>query len=338
MLGRTLSRLSLTSCLLVSLVSGVSSADPVVLKLAAIAPEGTSWAREVRAFARDVETSTNGAVKVKWYLGGIAGDELQSLDRMRRGQLDGVAVSQACTRLAPSLRVSRVIGLFQSRDEARHIYARLFPTVEQEMSANGYSILTISAFGDEIIFSRTPVRSMTDLRKLRAWFWELDEVWRNEWPALGVNALPLSVNEGTPAYESGKIDSYFVLPTAAIAYQWSSVMRYYTPMPLAYMPACLVIANRALDSLPHNESQAIRAAGAKLGARFDIVNEDLEKQLLGGLFEKQGLQGTPPSQTFQSEFFAQARRARERLDPKLVPPALIEKVNGWLADFRAEHR
>jgi TRAP-type C4-dicarboxylate transport system substrate-binding protein len=337
MVNRTLSRLSITSCLLL-LVSGAASADPVVLKLAAIAPEGTSWAREVRAFSRDVEAATSGAVKVKWYLGGIAGDEVMSLDRLRRGQLDGVAVSEVCTRLAPSLRVSRVLGLFQSRDEARHIYARLFPTVEQEMKANGYSILTISAFGDEIIFSRTPVRSMEDLRKLRPWFWGLDEVWRNEWPALGVHALPLSVNDGTPAYESGKIDSYFVLPTAAIAYQWSSLMRYYTAMPLAYMPACLVIANRALDSLPHNDSQAIRAAGAKLGARFDMVNEALEKQLLEGLFEKQGLQAAPPTPTFQSEFFEQARRAREQLDPALVPRALIEKVNGWLADFRAEHR
>src|SRR3954468_18262980 len=124
--------LRLTALALLSLsIARPAAADPVVLRLAAIAPEGTSWAREVRAFSREVETNTGGAVRIKWYLGGIAGDEVTSLDRTRRGQLDGGAVSVTCTRLAPSLKISRVIGFFRSRDEARHIYARLFPTVEQ---------------------------------------------------------------------------------------------------------------------------------------------------------------------------------------------------------------
>jgi TRAP-type C4-dicarboxylate transport system substrate-binding protein len=315
-----------------------AGADPVVLRLAAIAPEGTSWAREVRAFARDVETSTEGAVRIKWYLGGIAGDEVASIERTRRGQLDGGAVSITCTKLAPSLKVTRVIGFFRNRGEARHVYARLLPTVEQEVLASGFSLLTISAFGNEIVFSRVPVRSMDDLRKLKPFAWGLDDVWRAEWPKLGVPAVPLDVMDGRAAYESGRVDSFFALPTAAIAYQWSSLMRYYVPLPIAYMPACLVIANRAFDSLPNAHKVAIRGAAAKLGVRFDAVNEALETQLLSGLFEKQGLTAVPPSITFLSEFFEQAQAARSQLDDALVPHALIDKVNGWLADFRAEHR
>ena len=54
---------------------------------------------------------------MKWYLGGIAGDELAALERVKRGQLDGEAGAIFCQRLAPTLRVARVPGLFESREE-----------------------------------------------------------------------------------------------------------------------------------------------------------------------------------------------------------------------------
>ncbi|MCA1664398.1 MAG: hypothetical protein LC659_09050, partial [Myxococcales bacterium] len=66
-------------------------AETTVLRMAAIAPEGTSWARELKAFARGVEKATDGALRVKWYLGGVAGDEAEELARVERDQLDGGA-------------------------------------------------------------------------------------------------------------------------------------------------------------------------------------------------------------------------------------------------------
>src|SRR5450432_3776007 len=96
-------------------------ADTIVLKLASAVPEGTAWAREGLAFARDVEAATGGHVHVKWYLGGMAGDELEVEARIKRGQLDGVGSGGAlCPRLAASLGVMRLPGLFQSRDEVRY--------------------------------------------------------------------------------------------------------------------------------------------------------------------------------------------------------------------------
>ena len=44
--------------------------------MAAVAPEGSSWAHEFHTVDRDVQRLTNGEVQLKWYLGGIAGDEL----------------------------------------------------------------------------------------------------------------------------------------------------------------------------------------------------------------------------------------------------------------------
>src|SRR4051794_39797241 len=89
----------------VVMVACVAQAEPRILRLGTIAPDGTAWAREFNTFAREVETETGKQVKVKWYFGGIAGDESEMLERVRRGQLDGAASGgPLCERLSPSLR------------------------------------------------------------------------------------------------------------------------------------------------------------------------------------------------------------------------------------------
>src|SRR3954463_7446180 len=103
--------------LMLLLASATRGAEVPTLRLATIAPEGSAWARELAAYARDVDESTHGAVRIKIYYSGIAGDEFTVLDRIRREQLDGALASESCTRLAPSMKVTRIVGLFQTREE-----------------------------------------------------------------------------------------------------------------------------------------------------------------------------------------------------------------------------
>src|SRR4051812_2756063 len=73
-----------------------------LLRLATVAPDGTAWARELKAFSRDLEAQTRGELSAKWYFGGIAGDDVQVGERIQRGQLDGVASGgMLCQQLSP---------------------------------------------------------------------------------------------------------------------------------------------------------------------------------------------------------------------------------------------
>jgi TRAP-type C4-dicarboxylate transport system substrate-binding protein len=318
-----------------------ASAD-VVLRMGVIAPEGTAWARELNAFARDVEMATHGEVRIKWYLGGIAGDELAMIARARRGQLDGMAVSITCSRLAPSLRVTRLIGLFQRHDEEHFILNKLYPILEEELRKNGFANLGIAVIGSEIILSRQPVRTMADFRKQRFWIWNLDDVWLDELPRLKLATVPMAVDQAAAAFDQGKVDGFLAIPTAALAFQWSVRAHDYTAMHLGFLPACLLMTNQSFDALPIETQNQIRAAGAKLGKRFDEINRAQEQQLVGGLFEHQGSHqvplDTPTGAQFRAEFFEEARRIRDQTPESVVPHEFIQRVTAWLADFRAEHR
>ena len=103
----------------------LAHAEPVQLRLATIAPQGSAWAREFGAWARDIEAGTKGALRIKMYYSAIGGDEFTVLDRIKRDQLDGGIGSESCTRLGPSLKVTRIFGLFQTRDESFFVLSRL---------------------------------------------------------------------------------------------------------------------------------------------------------------------------------------------------------------------
>jgi TRAP-type C4-dicarboxylate transport system substrate-binding protein len=312
-------------------------ADPRVLRLATAAPDGTAWAREVNAFAREVETQSAGQLKVKIYFGGIAGDELNVGARVERGQLDGTLATVFCERVMPAMRVTAVPGLFQERDEATYVLVQLLPLLEQQAHAAGYTLFGTTGIGPSVIFSRTPVRTLADLRALRLWVWDLD-IALAPYRQMKLQVTPTELTAAAPAFDSGQVDAFLANAATALAFQWSARARFVTDLRIRYLSGCLLVADRAFGRLSYTDQQLLRGAAAKLGKRFEETGREQEKLLLGGLFERQGLKSVPVSESLRSELFSAAREIRDKIDPSLVDPSLLARVQTLLSDYRAEHR
>jgi len=320
---------------------GAARADeagaPVVLRMAAIAPDGTAWAREMKALARAIEEQSAGRIRLKWIFGGIAGDELTALQRVKAGQLDGEAGALFCNKVAPSLSVMRVPGLFRrGTEEAVTILARLRPTVEAEARASGFVAIGVGGFGTDVLFTRKPVRTIDELRATRVFVWSLDTIWNPMLKEMGGRPIPFDVPDAGRAYDDARIDGFIAVPSAALAYQWSSQARYFTPLPMAFLPACVVMSNRTFDTLSVADQQLVKTLTARFMLRFNDLGRQQEEQLLGGLLEKQGMTRVAPTEALLDGFVREAAAARGRLGERLVPSALLSKVLGWLEEGRAK--
>ncbi len=322
--------------LLVSVPASIFAA-PRVIRIATVAPEGTAWAREIHAFARDVENETNGAVHIKTYFSGIAGGETEMEEQIRRGHLDGiVSGGMFCSRKAPSLRVLRVIGLAHDRREAIHLINRLRPAISREFESNGFVDLGIALVGMDLVFSRHPVRTLADLRRGAYWIWDLDDMVQAQLKEMGVHLVPAPLDVAAGLYESGRVDGFLTVPGAALAFQWSAQAKYAAPLGYTALPGCAIVTERVFDELPFEARQAIRSAGAKLEARFNDVTDAQDAALLSQLFARQGLVFTKVGDRLPAEFFSAAAEAARRLGPKLVPAALLQQANQILGQWRAQ--
>src|SRR4051812_37703060 len=197
--------------------SSLARAEPPTLRLATIAPQGSGWAREFAAWARDIEQGTHGAVRIKVYYSAIGGDDLAVLDRIKRDQLDGGIGSQSCIRIGPSLRVTRIFCLFQNRQEWFYVLGRLTPILDKECLAHGFINLGEATLGPEMLFTRNPVHDLAELKKTLLWVWDLDDSLSMQARALGMRTVPMPLDAAGRAYDDKTVDGFVSMPTAALA-------------------------------------------------------------------------------------------------------------------------
>ena len=98
---------------LLALLAG-AAAQAEVIKIATTAPDGTAWMREMRAGADAVKTRTEGRVELKYYPGGVMGDQGVSLSQERHREQNRSQESRhcqlrgkgcGCKRREPAVRV-----------------------------------------------------------------------------------------------------------------------------------------------------------------------------------------------------------------------------------------
>jgi TRAP-type C4-dicarboxylate transport system substrate-binding protein len=331
----------LFSLVLASIVAGSSSghAEPQFrLRFATIAPEGTGWAREVKAFTREIETNSNGRIDIHVYMGGIAGDDQEMGRRMRRDQLDGaLSGGMLCQDVAPAFAIFRIPGLVQDRNEESYVQTRLFPTLREQARAHGMVLLTTGSLGTDVVLSRVPIDSMDTLRKLRLWQWDLDRTSVALSRAMGIHSVPLPVVDAGKAYENGETDGFIAVPSAVFGFQWFSRQVYMSQLPFAPLHGCAVMTTAAYDRLPSDLRDIIETASVKFGLRIGETTRVQDEELLGGLFARQGVRSVPVSPTLRAQFLDAAHVARDKLGAQLVPQELLMQVQSFLADYRSVH-
>jgi TRAP-type C4-dicarboxylate transport system substrate-binding protein len=315
-------------------------ADSVVLKTGTVAPAGTTWARELEGVAREIESASNGQVRLKFYFGAIAGDELEMGERLRKGQLDLVfSGGPLCERAVPTMTLLRLPGVFDDSEESTFVLEQLMPVLEAEARSSGFVLTNTSGLGPDIVFTRKPVHTMAELQATRLWRWGDEPAAIQFAKALGLNVIATPIYEAARAYDSGATDGFWAIPQAALAFRWSSQVHYFFPdLRGGFLNACSLFSPAAWGRLSYEQQQIALSAVNKFGRRIKNIDREQDQLLLGGLFQKQGLIASPVSEKLRAEFYQRARAVRDHLDAKTFNRAMLERVQQLLFDYRNEHR
>src|SRR5688572_25568155 len=152
--------LVLLACVLVGPAIAQSG---TTLKLATVAPDGTPWSDGLKQLKAMVEMDTAGRIVVKPFLGGVLGDENETVVACQRGQIQGVGASTgAVAAVVPELAVLELPLLFRNTAEADHILDNVILTKAEALfrerglvlgfwSENGYR-----SFGTRFGFVKSP--------------------------------------------------------------------------------------------------------------------------------------------------------------------------------------
>lgn len=301
---------SLCACLL--LLPGAQAADPIVLKLATVAPEGTPWSDGLAQFKTLVETKSGGAIKVKLFLGGMLGDENETVQQTQRGQIQGVGGSTgALATLVPEVNVLELPFLFRNAGEADKVLDGVaLPVLEKAFRARGlvlgfWSENGYRSFGTSFGFIKSPA----DLkgRKMRS---QENPVHLEMYKAFGASPVPIPTTEVLTSLQTGVIQGYDQTPLYASAGQWLSSTKFYTLSNHIYQPAAIVFNKTFFDGLSAPNQAVLLAARAELVPKMRREIRALNPILLEN-FPLMGVQLYTPNATELASFEAPAKTARD---------------------------
>ena len=326
--------ISRSLALFLALASPASAQTQV--KLATLAPEGSTWMKTLGELSKDLEKATGGKLKLKFYPGGVAGDEKDVVKKIRIGQLHaGGFTGVGLGEIAPETRLLDSPWLFRSRAELEAVRTKLSKDLEAALEKGGFVLLGWTDLGSVYIFSKSPIASSDDMKRAKMWVWEGDPIAQAAYKALSVNPIPLSVVDVMQSLQTGMIDAVYGPPLGVVALQWHTKLKHVYPVPMAESIGAVLVSKKFFSGLPEAERKALKELSEKHLKRLnELTNAENDKALEA--VQKQGLTlGAKPAAEQLAKYEALGKTARAELAGRLFPPALLEKAEKELAALRA---
>jgi TRAP-type C4-dicarboxylate transport system substrate-binding protein len=336
MISSKSARTFVSASLLLAFSVLASAADTKVLKFATLAPEGSSWMNTMTALNEELQSKTGGAVKFKFYPGGVSGDEKDVVKKVRIGQLHAAGFTGVgLGEIAPETRILDAPWLFKSDKEVDHVYKAFDKELKAAIEKGGYVLLGWTELGPVQVFTQTALKEPEDMKGQKMWVWEGDPIAQAAYQALGVSPIPLSIVDVMSSLQTGLINGVYGPPMGVVALQWFQRAKFIYPVPMARSAGAILLSKKALEGLsPENQKVLLEVAGRhiqKLNEQSRKENEDALKSL-----QKQGLTVTsaPGSETLK-RLEDLGKKARRGLVGKLYSEKLLNDVEKSLTELRS---
>ncbi len=311
-----------------------ANAAPHTIKTAVVTPEGSTWVTVLKEMAADVKRRTAGGVDFVIYPGGVSGDEVDVLRKMRVNRIQAAGFSGVGLGVAlPEVRVLEAPLLFQNDKEVDAVREQMFNYFAEAFLKKGFVLLGFTEGGWVYLFSQKDLSQEETFKSAKMWVWKGDRVAETFLHNFGIRTTPLHIAEVNTGLERRMIDSFYSPAMAAVAFQWHARASYVLDYPLANATAALVMTKRAFAALPAGHQAIVRdAARTHCRKLIQLTREDNQKALK--VMKSQGISFVQPTQAQLASFSADARKTYAQSIPKLYPQALFERIQAILHTMR----
>src|SRR4030067_443824 len=142
---------SLVLCIVALMLSLPTIGRPqevTVIKIATLAPDGSSWMKTLNAINAEVMEKTKGKGAFKIYSGGVLGDEKDMMRKMQIGQIQGAGLSSGgLASIFKEIDIMHNPFFFQNYEEVDYLLKKMGPYFKKGLEDNGYIMLGWSEAG-----------------------------------------------------------------------------------------------------------------------------------------------------------------------------------------------
>jgi TRAP-type C4-dicarboxylate transport system substrate-binding protein len=306
----------------------------VEIKLATLAPDGSTWMKTMRAIDAETRQRTENRVGFKFFPGGVQGDEKDVIRKLRNGQIHGAAFTGfGLGSIASEVRVLELPFMFDSLDELDHVLAQTGEYYDRAFDEKGYAVLGWTDVGFVYLFTKSPVRAPADMPASKWWIWSGDQLAEIFFRAFKITPIPLAAPDVLTSLQTGVVDAVYASPLACVALQWFTRVKYMSDIPVTHGISAVVVSNKALAGVSAADLAVVKEVSRRhlgeLTAKTRVQNKEAVEEI-----KKEGVQVVGVDDATRREFIDRGRAAWSDGVGTLYSQELLDRVKNILAEYR----
>jgi len=293
-------------------VSQVPSVPTTTIRIASLAPPGSSFVKVLKAWSRTLQEETEGRVELRVFSGGSEGSDRDLVKRIKAGQLDAAGVATTgLSMVAPELQVLTAPGLLTDDAQLDRVRGKLDAQLQKMIEDGGFKLLAWGDGGKNRVFSSAEFRTPADLAGRPGWAGKDNAVGLEYVKALGANPIRVGASGVFPGLKNGKLEVVPASAMSAVAFQWYTKLKFMTSTNFNIIVGGSIISKKKFDELSKADQKTLLATAERAASKLDeVVGRDdarAYQTLLG-----RGIQEVDTSKN-SADWDAAAKKAREQL-------------------------
>jgi TRAP-type C4-dicarboxylate transport system substrate-binding protein len=292
--------------------AGSQAPSSTTIRIASLAPPGSSFVKVLKAWSRTLQKETEGRVELRVFSGGSEGSDRDLVKRIRSGKLDAAGVATTgLSMVAPELQVLTAPGLLTDDDQLDRAREKLDSKLQKLIQDGGFRLLAWGDGGKNRVFSSNAFSSPSDLTSKAAWAGKDNAVQMAYAKAIGAKPVRVGASGVLPGLKDSSLEVVPASAMAAVAFQWYTQLAYMTSSNFNIIVGGSIISQKKFDELSKADQEALLNTAKRAAAKLDqIVGRDDDRAyqtlLTRGITEVD-------TSTNRAAWDATAKKAREQL-------------------------
>jgi len=281
--------------LLAALVAALAPAAQaqVTIKLATLAPAGSSWHEILKEMGQRWEAASGGQVKLRVYPGGAQGSEGDMVRKMGIGQLQAASITNVGMHdILPEPQMLSLPTFFGSEAEVECAFEKVRPKLEAAFEQRGFVVLQWSRVGAMSLFCRAPYRTPAEMASAKIFAWEGDPKSVDAFRAAGFRPVVLSSTDIVPSLQTGMIDCMTNVPLYVLTTRMFEKANHMMDLPWGYIFGATIVRKESWEKVPAGVRPQLQAIAVELGKKVDAEVKRLGADAVAAM-KKQGLVVVP---------------------------------------------
>jgi TRAP-type C4-dicarboxylate transport system substrate-binding protein len=278
--------LSLMILLLLATPAYMFAQRKLTIKLASLAPENTDWGAALNRMATDWARISNNEVELVVYHNGIQGNEDTILQKLKGNAIQaGVFTSIGMSLICPEVITMSAPFFIRNDAELDLVLAEVKPELEKRINDQGFFMLTWAKSGWLKIFSKTPVSTPAELKRMRVGSSSDTPKLTQAFRSMGYQMTEIGLNDFLIAVNAGRVDAICQSPIYTASTQVFTTLKYMASINIAPFMGGLVLNRQAYRELSRRSywNQLLEVA-LRTGRDIDASINRLESTAVNTMF------------------------------------------------------